>query len=163
MVASVSHLDVQQSDRFVASSRLSTDYLNLYAEALMLIEMAALDPEVMSELKAWKPVGYLEHFQVSNLRCACAASEAFMALDPTARRAFETLCSAKNQLVQTVIITLDEGGETGSHAAVIEIAAEAFRNLFSRANAFINSGGDMEMAAYDKIELQAAIDRILSL
>ena len=163
MVASVSHLDAQQSDRFVASSRLSTDYLNLYAEALMLIEMAALDPEVMSELKAWKPVGYLEHFQASNLRCACAASEAYMALDPTARRAFETLCSAKNQLVQTVIITLDEGGETGSHAAVIEIAAEAFRNLFSRANAFINSGGDMEMAAYDKIELQAAIDRILSL
>lgn len=163
MVASVSHLDAQQTDRFVASSRLSTDYLNLYAEALMLIEMAALDPEVMSELKAWKPVGYLEHFQASNLRCACAASEAYMALDPTARRAFETLCGAKNQLVQTVIITLDEGGETGSHAAVIEIAAEAFRNLFSRANAFINSGGDMEMAAYDKIELQAAIDRILSL
>lgn len=163
MVASVSHLDAQQTDRFVASSRLSTDYLNLYAEALMLIEMAALDPEVMCELKAWKPVGYLEHFQASNLRCACAASEAYMALDPTARRAFETLCGAKNQLVQTVIITLDEGGETGSHAAVIEIAAEAFRNLFSRANAFINSGGDMEMAAYDKIELQAAIDRILSL
>lgn len=163
MVASVSHLDAQQTDRFVASSRLSTDYLNLYAEALMLIEMAAFDPEVMSELKAWKPVGYLEHFQASNLRCACAASEAYMALDPTARRAFETLCGAKNQLVQTVIITLDEGGETGSHAAVIEIAAEAFRNLFSRANAFINSGGDMEMAAYDKIELQAAIDRILSL
>ena len=129
----------------------------------MLIEMAAIDPEVMSELKAWKPVGYLEHFQASNLRCACAACEAYMALDPTARRAFETLCSAKNQLVQTVIITLDEGGETGSHAAVIEIAAEAFRNLFYRANAFINSGGDMEMAAYDKIELQAAIDRILSL
>ncbi len=163
MVASVSHLDVQQSDRFVASSRLSTDYLNLYAEALMLIEMAALDPDVLSELKAWKPVGYLDHFQASSLRCACAASEAYMALDPTARRAFETLCSAKNQLVQTVIITLDEGGETGSHAAVIEIAAEAFRNLFSRANAFINSGGDMEMAAYDEIELQAAIDRILSL
>lgn len=163
MVASVSHLDVQQSDRFVASSRLSTDYLNLYAEALMLIDMAAFDLEVVSELKAWKPVGYLEHFQASNLRCAGAASKAYMALDPTARRAFETLCSAKNQLVQTVIITLNEGGETGSHAAVIEIAAEAFRDLFSRANAFINSGGDMEMAAYDKIELQAAVDRILSL
>ena len=56
-----------------------------------------------------------------------------------------------------------EAGDAASHGAVIEIAAEAFRNLFSRANAFINSDGDMETAAYDKIELQAAIDRIIAL
>ena len=163
MVASVSHLDVQQSDGFVESSRLSTDYLNRYAEALMLIEMAAFDPDGLSELKAWKPLGYLDHFRMSNLRCASGACEAYAALDPTARRAFETLCGAKNRLVETVIITLDEGGDAVSHGAVIQIAAEAFRNLLSRATAFINSDGDMEMAAYDKIELQAAIDRILSL
>ncbi len=163
MVASVSHLDVQHSDRFVESPRLSTDYLNRYAEALMLIQMAALDPEILSELKAWRPLGYHDHFIASNLRCASGACEAYAALDPMARRAFETLCCAKNRLIEAVILTLDEGGEAGSHGAVIEIAADAFRNLLSRATAFINSDGDMETAAYDKIELQAAIDRILAL
>jgi hypothetical protein len=163
VVVPVSHQDVQQSDRFVASSRLSTDYLNRYAEALMLIEMAALDSDILSELKAWKPIGYLEHFEASKLRSAPDASEAYLALDPVARRAFEALCSAKDRLVETVILTLDEAGDAASHGAVIEIAAEAFRNLFSRANAFINSDGDMETAAYDKIELQAAIDRIIAL
>ena len=44
--------------------QLSTDYLNRFGEALMLIEMAPMDARsVLAELQSWAIVGYVEHFE----------------------------------------------------------------------------------------------------
>ena len=53
--------------------RLSTDFLNRYSEALMLIEMVAMDETILADLQAWQSVGYREHFAASALRCAGSA------------------------------------------------------------------------------------------
>lgn len=148
-------------DDHVEARALSTDYLNRYGEALMLIEMSLFDPAVCADLEAWTPVGYAAHFEQSQLRCAPHALAAYRALDPLSRGAFEALCMAMNRLVETAVLTLREAPDPAASGPVIEIAATAFRNMLSRATAFINSGGDMAEAAYDTRELQSVIDELI--
>lgn len=148
-------------DRHVARAELSTDYLNRYGEALMLLEMVVMDPAIVDDLEGWRPAGYVQHFTSSDLRCAPLALAAYQALDPLARGAFEALCNAMNRLVETAVLTLRELPDPASHAPVIDMTALAFRNLLARATAFINSGGDMAMASYDTTEVQDTIDRLM--
>jgi hypothetical protein len=140
---------------------LSTDYLNHYGEALMLMEMAGEDPSLVGELRHWRPITYREHFMGSQLRIAASALDAYEALDETARRAFESLCSAMNRLVETVLIMLDDADRADVALPVIAVATTAFHNLMSRARAFITSGGDMATVSYDQAELQRVIDQLL--
>jgi hypothetical protein len=145
-----------------ARNSLSTDFLNRYAEALMLMELAAVDPSVTADLEAWRPISYRAHFKGSELRCADKAGEAYEALDPTARGAFEALCSAMDRLVETALLTLHDLPHSADSSPILVIAAQAFRSLLMRAAAFINSGGDMAEASYDALEVQAAIDLMMS-
>ncbi|MCO4053128.1 MAG: hypothetical protein HEQ16_03525 [Bosea sp.] len=154
--------NLHEPDRFVEAAALSTDYLNHFAEALMLMEMAADHPLLVHELANWTPTTYLAHFDDSGLRCADVALAAYHELDAASRRAFEALCSAMDRLVATVVLTLDEIKDPAEALPIVMIAAAAFRNLLARATGFINSGGDMACAAYDKVELQDVIDRIMS-
>ncbi|MGL4439837.1 MAG: hypothetical protein ACRCUE_11220 [Bosea sp. (in: a-proteobacteria)] len=150
-------------DRLVAAEVLSTDYLNHFAEALMLIEAVAFDDSVKAELENWRPIGYREHFRTSSLRCAPHALIAYEALHPDARGAFEALCSAMERLVHTVLLTLAEVHNPEHMFPIVEITAKAFRSMLTRATAFINSGGDMEKAAYDVVALQDTIDQLMEL
>ena len=45
---------------------LSTDYLNHFSEAVMVLEMAATVPECLEDLRAWRPKTYCEHFASSS-------------------------------------------------------------------------------------------------
>jgi hypothetical protein len=155
-------VDLIKFDTHVEAKALSTDYLNRFSEALMLIEMISHDSEVIEELAAWVPATYRDHFTGSQLRCAPHALKAYDALDPMSRRAFETLCTAMNKLVATVVITVREIDDPTAALPVVEVAAAAFRNLLGRATAFISSGGDMAHAAYDKVELQDVIDQLMA-
>jgi hypothetical protein len=149
-------------DVLVAGQVLSTDFLNRYNEALMLIEMAGQDPGLIDDLRRWKPASYPEHFALSQLRCADGAIAAFRALPEESRGAFASLCRAMDQLVATVITALTEIRHPGDAVYIIDIAATSFRNLLTRATAFINSGGDMAEAAYSIIDVQDAVDRIVA-
>lgn len=150
-------------DGLVAGATLSTDYLNRYGEALMLIEMAPMDPSVVDDLRSWKPVSYHDHFSHSALRCADGALAAFASLSRTQAGAFESLCGAMNRLIETVVIVLGEMGTQSDAMMVIEVATLAFRNLLARATAFINSGGDTATAEYDGGELQNVVDQLMAL
>jgi len=46
---------------------LSTDYLNHFSEALMVLEMVRDMPECVEDLRAWTPKTYAEHFAQSRL------------------------------------------------------------------------------------------------
>ena len=47
---------------------LSTDYLNHFTEALMVLEMVRDMPECIDDLRAWQPKTYTEHFAGSRLQ-----------------------------------------------------------------------------------------------
>lgn len=139
--------------------QLSTDYLNRYGEALMLIEMAAMDPGVVDDLRAWRPVGYREHFRLSQLRSAPKALAAYEALDPGPRHAFEDVCQAMDRLVETVTERLDDGDDIPTE---VEAASTSLRGLISRATQFINANGRIDIAEFQARRLQDDIDRMFA-
>jgi hypothetical protein len=92
--------------RFAAPPRpavLSNDYLNHYSEALMLIELAAAEPELATELRDWRPLGYRAYFEASPLRRAPEALAAYRALTDAQRGAFEALMLAMDALATAAI------------------------------------------------------------
>jgi hypothetical protein len=152
-----------ETDMLVAGLQLSTDYLNRYNEALMLIEMAAFDISLVEDLQAWKPLSYIEHFNTSRLRCAPGAVLAFEALPPNAKGAFNSLCMAMDQLVKTVVHALSELRHPEDAVFIVDIAVGSFKSMLSRTTAFINTNGDMAAAAFDERSAQETVDTIVAM
>lgn len=153
--------------RFVPSTpQLSTDYLNRYGEALMLLEMVPMDPEIVADLEAWRAVDYRAHFKASRLRCTPSALAAYDGLADEHRRAFETLCRAMDRMITTVTALLVERRDVKQKgydvAAIIDVASAALRLLIGRATQFINANGRVEIAGIDSTSLQADIDALFA-
>lgn len=156
----VSAMPASAAVEWPVEARLSTDYLNRYSEALMLIEMAADMPDVVEDLRDWQPIGYRAHFEASQLRCAPSAMLAFDGLDPTCRKAFEELCRTMNRLIATVTALLSEPDGVGTPAAIVDVAGEALRRLIGRATQFINENGVVAVEAIHDRALQNEIDAL---
>jgi hypothetical protein len=144
------------------SPRLSTDFLNRYSEALMLIEMVAMDENVLADLLAWQAVGYREHFAASALRCAGSALAAYDELNPNRARAFDEACHAMTRLVRTVTALLAETPPPPELPEIVEIASEALRRQIARATQFINANGTIDIGVFEDAALQAQIDALLA-
>ncbi|MDP3257899.1 MAG: hypothetical protein Q8S58_02535 [Bosea sp. (in: a-proteobacteria)] len=140
--------------------RLSTDFLNRYAEALMLIGMAADDPDILPDLQAWRAVSYCGHFATSPLRCAPSALAAYDALAPARREGFENLCLAMTRLVTTATALLADRQEGLDAATIAEVAGDALRRQIGRATHFINANGTIDIAAVESRVLQAEVDAL---
>src|SRR5687768_4614722 len=65
---------------------LSTDYLNHFNEAVMLLEMLPCMPECGEDLAAWRPLTYQEHFERSQLTHRELTIAAYDLADPTVIR-----------------------------------------------------------------------------
>ena len=72
------------------SSGLASDFLNVYNEVLMLIEMLPTMPELADDLFAWRPCSYRAYFMQSNLPGRGEALETYARLEPSFRALFET-------------------------------------------------------------------------
>lgn len=140
---------------------LSNDYLNHFSEALMLIELAAGDPEAFADLAAWRPIDYPSYFAASQLRRAPAALAAWTALAAPRRAAFETQVRAMDRLATAAIRALRPPCGPQEAAHVAEVTGPALRRLIARAGAFLNSGGADLPDEADAEAAQAAIDRLL--
>src|SRR5580700_3126309 len=64
---------------------LATDYLNHFNEAIMLLDLVASVPEFLSDLMAWQPLTYRDHFAASSFTDRELAVAAYDAADPAAR------------------------------------------------------------------------------
>ena len=142
--------------------QLSTDYLNCYGEALMLLEMIPIDPSIIDDLTAWRATGYREHFEASQLRCSASALAAYEGLDPAFRRGFEALCVSMNRLISTVTALLAELPPEQDATPIVDVASEALRKLIGRATQFINANGALDIAAAGGRDLQVEIDALFN-
>ncbi len=142
--------------------QLSTDYLNRYGEALMLLEMVPMDPGIVEDLMAWRATGYREHFEASQLRCTESALAAYERLDPGFRRGFEALCVSMNRLISTVTALLSELPPEQDATPIVDVASEALRKLIGRATQFINANGALDIAAAGGRDLQDEIDALFN-
>lgn len=141
--------------------RLSTDFLNRYSEALMLIELAADDHGIVADLRAWRSITYREHFEASSLRCAPTALAAYDSVAPSRRAAFEELCKAMARLVSTATALLADRRDGLDPATIVEVAGDALRRQIGRATQFINANGAVDIGMIESRALQAEIDALL--
>ena len=72
------------------TSGLANDFLNVYNEILMLIEMLPEAPELADDIIAWRPCSYRAYFMQSDLPGSGEALDAYSRLEPAFRTLFET-------------------------------------------------------------------------
>lgn len=142
--------------------QLSTDYLNRFSEALMLIEIALDEETVLDDLRAWRPIGYRAHFETSPLRCATSAIAAYDGISPARRRAFESVCTSMSRLVTTVTALIAEGRDNPELPMIVDVASEALRRLIARSTQFINANGRTDIETFEGGSLQQEIDAFLA-
>jgi hypothetical protein len=141
--------------------RLSTDFLNRYNEALMLIEMATMDDGVLADLQAWRSLSYREHFAASSLRVAASALAAYDLVDPARAKAFEDACQSMDRLIQAVTALLSEEPRPADVPTIVMGASEAVRRLIAGLTQFINANGEIDIGLFDDKSVQTEIDRLL--
>src|SRR6476659_3744186 len=78
---------------------LSTDYLNHFAEAIMLLELLPADPGCVADFLTWEPKDYREHFAVSDFSNRDAVIAAYEAADPELSRSLDMLADLTNTLL----------------------------------------------------------------
>ena len=141
---------------------LSTDYLNHFNEAIMLLEMLPVMPECRDDLAAWRPLSYHEHFGASHLRQRELTMAAYDLADPLIRRPFDALCETMNAMVLAACAALQPDLPPDVAATIAEQAAADLKPLIARASALIHGfdrdGGDSDQLA----ESQALVDAILT-
>lgn len=128
----------------------------------MLLEMVPVDREIVGDLKAWRAVGYFEHFAGSPLRCAGEAMAAYRGLGQREVQSFDALCAAMDRLIYTATALLDEMPAEEDPGLIVDVASLSLRRLIARATAFINANGQGEAAYIDPGAVQADIDAVMA-
>jgi hypothetical protein len=134
---------------------LSTDYLNHFTEAVMLMEMAVGMPECLRDLEAWQPKTYAEHFAASGFSNRGAIFAAYQAADPSSRTALDRTAELLNALVVRDRELVRGYIGTPEIDVVARRAATRLRALIARAAAVING---IPVETMDRNGPQAAID-----
>ncbi|HMN70933.1 MAG TPA: hypothetical protein PKA55_03575 [Rhodoblastus sp.] len=71
------------------ASGLANDFLNVYNEILMLIELLPTMPELADDIAAWRPASYRAYFMQSPLPGSAHALAVYGRLEPSFRALFE--------------------------------------------------------------------------
>ena len=134
---------------------LSTDYLNHFTEAVMLLELAGGMPECLRDLDAWQPKTYVQHFATSSFSNRTAIFAAYQAADPSSRAALDRTAGLLNALVVRDRDLVR--GHVGKPQidAVARRSASRLRSLIARAAAVING---TPVDALDRDGPQGVID-----
>jgi hypothetical protein len=140
---------------------LSTDYLNHFHEAVMLLEMVPSMPECQQDLLAWQPTTYLEHFAASHLRQRALAIAAYDLAEPFTRIQFDGLCETMSATVMAARAALSADVTSTATAAIANQAATTLKPLIARTSAVIH-GLDLSRGETPSIQdSQAAVDALL--
>jgi hypothetical protein len=136
---------------------LSTDYLNHFTEAVMVLEIATLMPDCLDDLRAWRPKTYSEYFAASRFTDRDAAIAAYDAADPTVRDALDSVAETLNAvLAETRDVVLKHIASPDADS-LAKRAVAWLKPLVARAAAVINGSAAV---ATTGMGTQAAIDAL---
>lgn len=117
---------------------LSTDYLNHFNEAIMLLEMFTSFPDCLDDILAWHPVTYREHFAASRFRDCAVAIGAYDAADPAVRGSLDMLADTMNAVLDTARAAMSARLPLDAAATLASRTATTLKPLVARAGAVIN-------------------------
>ena len=92
---------------------LATDYLNHFNEIVMLLEMVPDMPDMLEDVKAWKPKSYKDHFRDSTIADRALAIEAYDHVPALYREPFEQTVAQINATIASAIRRIEADMEAG--------------------------------------------------
>jgi hypothetical protein len=101
----------------VPTTRLATDYLNVFHEAIMLLGLLPDMPDMIDELLVWQPLTYEEHFARSGFMAKELAILAYQKCEPDLKAAFDGLSDALSTSIAHAIITVHDKIKAGEPIA----------------------------------------------
>jgi hypothetical protein len=133
---------------------LSTDYLNHFNEAIMLLEMLPMAPECRDDFLAWRPASYSEHFAASAFKHRDLAILAYDRASPVIRGELDTLADTMTEVLMAVREALAASPNADASDLLAERAVAWLKPLIARAGAVINGGdiaGEAPQATVDAL------------
>lgn len=160
-------LPIEMSDPFADRQRLAaaninpvtgltTDYLNHFNEAIMLIEMLPDFPDIAADLDAWETMSYRAHFEQSRFRDRELAIAAYEAAPCGPRGEFDRLCDVMSAKLIEARDALDQAIDQNVKAMMAEEIVEELRDLVSHAGAVVNGTADTTQANIDQLMNETA-------
>lgn len=145
--------DVLRAANVNPDSGLATDYLNVFNEALMLLELAATAPEMLDELTDWSAPSYVEHFERSAFQGRAVVVAAWQALPAARRSAFEAEAADLARIITTAITALQDLQALNAELApAVEHACDLARDGIARLDALVHGVADEAPNAQDAID-----------
>lgn len=132
---------------------LATDYLNLFNEVLMILEMVSDVPEIIERAKEWRPKTYAQHFQDSNLSEGDLIVAAYEQSPGKYRMPFDETVTELNGMVEDGIRDIENAiatGEKNLAESVSETVVSSLRQTMEKANGIIH--GTVPTMAQDEID-----------
>jgi hypothetical protein len=141
-------------------TRLATDYLNHFNEAIMLLEMLPTAPEFAADILTWRPLNYKEYFAASHFKERELAIEAYEVAEPYARQKLDELADSMNTILWATTAALQRNLTPEAAGTLGEKAATWLKPLVTRAGGVIN-GQDLPVAEEaDASAPQAVVDAL---
>ncbi|MEN9855704.1 MAG: hypothetical protein RL186_853 [Pseudomonadota bacterium] len=91
----------------IPTTRLATDYLNVFNEVVMLIGLLPDMPEMMDDLRHWQFLTYEQHFARSGLHTKDLAILAYQHAEPGLKQVFDAEVARTASLVADAIAGAD--------------------------------------------------------
>ncbi len=139
---------------------LSTDYLNHFSEAIMVLEMISAAPECVEDFLAWEPRSYSEHFAASRFTDRHAAITAYRAADPLVRESLDTLADIMNTMLMATREAIAADPTAPKALALAKRAVTGLKPMVSRAAAVIN--GNEPLVCSARTAPQNAVDELFN-
>jgi hypothetical protein len=117
---------------------LSTDYLNHFTEAAMVLEMLPAMPDCITDFLAWEPKSYREHFATSHFSDREGVIAAYDTADPALRRSLETLAEVMNTLLVATREAIAANPAGAKTQVLAQRAAASLKPIITRCAAIIN-------------------------
>ena len=117
---------------------LSTDYLNHFTEAIMLLELVPAMPDCAADFLAWEPKDYREHFATSHFSNRDAIIAAYEAADPELSRSLDMLSDLMNTLLWATREAIAANPATPKSDALAHRTATVLKPIVTRVSALIN-------------------------
>ena len=129
------------------ATRLATDYLNVFNEAVMMIGLVGDCPEMIDELNEWRYLTYKEHFSSGHFQAADVVLAAYETCEPSAREMFDMASDALGDTILETIKELQSVIESGGDAAALSgERAPELQDQISELDGMIQAGGGVATA-----------------